>query len=204
MDPLPDPRYTKKLTFHENVKLTNGKTSTMKRYFPTNEGNAELRNSRRSAPKTFPAPSFPFAKIKPSVAPYLAQIMAKNISTMDELEDEVYSLDVSPEDKGVILTRMKYLYGNNLVPRKSNLNIDMAAARAKQQRAERLARLRAETQQRIAAAPVNSDMQNLSNRMRRMTLQSPKPVATNNEYNLYSGGKRKSTRKLRRKVERKN
>ena len=165
MDLLPDP---KKLTFRKNVKLTNGKTSTMKRYVPNNNENIELRNYRRSVTRTFPAPSFPFAKIKPNMATHIAKLMAKNISNMDELENEVYSLDLSPEDKRVILTRMRYLYGNNLPMRTSNLNIDMAAARAKQQRAERLARLRAETQQRIPAE------ENLLNRVGSMTLRTRK------------------------------
>lgn len=196
MDPLPEPRITKKLTFHENAKLTNGKTSKMKRYVP-NFDNVELRNYRRPVPKTFPSASFPFAKIKPNMAPHIAKIMAKNISNMDELENEVYSLNLSPEDKGVILTRMKYLYGNNLPMRKSNMNINAAAAKAKQQRAERLARLRAESQQLLAAAPKAEE--NLSNRLSRMTLQSPKPVQTPNENTLPRGGKRKNTRKLHRK-----
>lgn len=189
---------TKTLTFHENAKLTNGKTSTvkrLKRYTPMNENNANLQNYRRSVPTTFPSASFPFVKIKPNMAPHIAKVMSKNITTMDELENEVYSLDVSPEDKGVILTRMKYLVGNNLVPRKSNLNIDMAAARAKRQRAERLARLRAESQQRSLAPPV---VENLSDQLSRMSLQPTKPVVTQHAYDYYNGGKRRSTRKLRR------
>ena len=169
MDLLPN---SKRLTFRENVKLTNGKTSTMKRYVPNNDDTMELRNYRRSVKRTFPAPSFPFAKIKPSMATHIAKIMAMNISNMDELENEVYALDLSPEDKRVILTRMRYLYGNNLPMRTSNLNINMAAARAKQQRAERMARLRAETQQRMAAAPTVEE--NLSNRLRSMTLRTRK------------------------------
>jgi len=187
---LPDYGNTKRLSFHKNTKLTNGKTSKLKRYFPNTENNANWQNYRRSAPKTFPSPSFPSARIKPSMATHIANIMSKNMSTMDELEDEVYSLNLDPEDKKVILTRMKYLYGNNLALGKSNLDIDRAAARVKQERAERLARLRAEARQ-LAATPFVEN--NLSNRLLRTSLQSRKPVASNNA-NLYSGGK---TRKRR-------
>jgi hypothetical protein len=184
-----DSRQTKKLTFHETAKANNGRRSAIQRYFPSNANNAEAQEYRRSALKTFPAPSYPYAKLRSDLAPYAAQIMAKNVSTMEELEHEVYTLLQHPVDREAVLNRMKFLYGNNLPSTTSN-EIDMAITRAKRQRAEQLARLRGEAKRRSVVAATPTEEENLSARLAQLSLQSPN--------RSHTGGRR--TRRARRRA----
>jgi hypothetical protein len=104
---------TSKLTFHENVKKTNGHLSQTRKFFPANEEEAELQIYRRSAPRHYPLPTYPFRKLKPRLAQHIADIHAKDFSDMKEIEQAVLALRLSPIDQQEILNRLKFLYGNN-------------------------------------------------------------------------------------------
>jgi hypothetical protein len=104
------------IQFSENTKKHNGRnTRKIPAYFPQTEYETEEREYRKTPKKTHPSPSYPFVKItNPELSKYVANIISKNFQTRGELQHHVDDLPISPVAKRVVLSRLKYLYGNNL------------------------------------------------------------------------------------------
>jgi hypothetical protein len=104
----------KKFQFRNNVKHTNGPTKPLEAYIPNNEEDFSLQYYRRPTRLRSYPPIYPHAKLPQHLAQYMAEVHTKNFSTMEEMENAVRSLPVSPNDQKVILQRLQFLYGRNM------------------------------------------------------------------------------------------